>query len=409
MFYNIISEYWLERKLSLQRTLEEKWQASSQETNQKCLRINFNSMGLGINGGNRLILEIASRMAAKGHSVSINAIGHYSDAEWFPNRENIKLNFSFPTKARRLIEQKILKRNFREVQGQLLTEMASNDQYDINIATYCLTAGPTIKTNNGSMFYLVQNYEPLFFTDPLLKTQAEQSYNLPLTKLCVSKWLKQKVGGVYIGNGVNTKVFHSTNSFSEKESNSIIYLYRGLSWKRDALAIQTLKQLHSLMPSIEVHLVARNQPQEFDLNFPYTLHIDISDRELAELYSKTRVLLFTSEFEGYGLPPLEALACGTNVVSTNFTGNEFLENGYNCLLATDSDGLARSSLRLMIDDKVSREQLQNSRTTVNCHDFEHVTRRALEAFQVYASDKIEAYLNISGIDNEYHETREVET
>ena len=173
----------------------------------------------------------------------------------------------------------------------------------------------------------------------MLKAQAEQSYKLPLTKLCVSKWLKQKVGGVYIGNGVNTKVFHSTNSFQEKEPNSIMYLYRGLSWKGDALAVQTLNQLHALMPNIKVHLVARNQPQEFGLNFPYSLHVDMPDGELAELYSKTRVLLFTSEFEGYGLPPLEALACGTNVVSTNFTGNEYLEHGNNCLLATDSDGL----------------------------------------------------------------------
>ena len=39
---------------------------------------------------------------------------------------------------------------------------------------------------------------------------------------------------------------------------------------------------------------------------------------LAALYRGAQCLVFTSLYEGFGLPVLEAMACGTPVVTTNF-------------------------------------------------------------------------------------------
>ena len=41
----------------------------------------------------------------------------------------------------------------------------------------------------------------------------------------------------------------------------------------------------------------------------------ISDEELASLYSGALALIFTSSYEGFGLPLLEAMACGCPVVA----------------------------------------------------------------------------------------------
>ncbi len=43
----------------------------------------------------------------------------------------------------------------------------------------------------------------------------------------------------------------------------------------------------------------------------------VSDCELAVLYAAARALVYPSLYEGFGLPPLEAMACGTPVIVSN--------------------------------------------------------------------------------------------
>lgn len=43
----------------------------------------------------------------------------------------------------------------------------------------------------------------------------------------------------------------------------------------------------------------------------------VSDEELVALYSTCKVFVFISLYEGFGIPPLEALACGAKVVVSN--------------------------------------------------------------------------------------------
>ena len=46
-------------------------------------------------------------------------------------------------------------------------------------------------------------------------------------------------------------------------------------------------------------------------------YTNISEKKLVELYNCADVLLFPSIYEGFGRPPLEAMACGTPVITSN--------------------------------------------------------------------------------------------
>jgi glycosyltransferase involved in cell wall biosynthesis len=64
-------------------------------------------------------------------------------------------------------------------------------------------------------------------------------------------------------------------------------------------------------------LAGRVGPEAADLAAPGRVMLAgrLSDDELAALYSAADALVFPSDDEGFGLPPLEALACGTPVAA----------------------------------------------------------------------------------------------
>jgi glycosyltransferase involved in cell wall biosynthesis len=88
-----------------------------------------------------------------------------------------------------------------------------------------------------------------------------------------------------------------------------------------------------------------------------TYRIGVEDRELATLYRRAWVYVTPSSYEGFGLPLLEAMACGTPVVATRNPGSvELLDDGrYGviarddefgaCVVALLSDAHARETLR----------------------------------------------------------------
>jgi len=70
----------------------------------------------------------------------------------------------------------------------------------------------------------------------------------------------------------------------------------------------------------------------------------VSDEELAALYSGARALVFPSDEEGFGLPPVEALACGTPVAATDSPAlREVLDGRATLVEAGDLTGLVAAA------------------------------------------------------------------
>ena len=70
----------------------------------------------------------------------------------------------------------------------------------------------------------------------------------------------------------------------------------------------------------------------------------VDDDELAALYTGARAFVFGSDEEGFGLPPVEALACGTPVVACNVPGvSEVLEGRATLVDADDLEGLVKAA------------------------------------------------------------------
>jgi glycosyltransferase involved in cell wall biosynthesis len=75
----------------------------------------------------------------------------------------------------------------------------------------------------------------------------------------------------------------------------------------------------------------------------------VSDEDLRALYSSCRVFIYPSTYEGFGLPPLEAMACGAPVVTTRVPSTK--ECAARIVSSTDFRQLAQVLSELLTDDQ----------------------------------------------------------
>ncbi len=84
----------------------------------------------------------------------------------------------------------------------------------------------------------------------------------------------------------------------------------------------------------------------------------IDEADKPSLYRLADVFVWPSEYEGFGLPPLEAMACGTPVVAwDSIVADEVLEDG--AFLVEDSRRMAGAIIALLLQQPL-RESMINS-------------------------------------------------
>jgi glycosyltransferase involved in cell wall biosynthesis len=82
----------------------------------------------------------------------------------------------------------------------------------------------------------------------------------------------------------------------------------------------------------------------------------VPDQDLAPLYSGAQAFIYPSFYEGFGLPPLEAMQCGTPVItSKNSSLPEVVGEAGIMLDPTDEDSLCQSMLELYQNQSLRRE------------------------------------------------------
>jgi alpha-1,3-rhamnosyl/mannosyltransferase len=76
----------------------------------------------------------------------------------------------------------------------------------------------------------------------------------------------------------------------------------------------------------------------------------VSDEELAALYASAEVLVYPSLYEGFGLPPLEAMSSGTPVIVSNRSTLPEVVGDAGILVDPQDDAALKTSLLRLADD-----------------------------------------------------------
>ncbi len=149
-----------------------------------------------------------------------------------------------------------------------------------------------------------------------------------------------------IPHGVDERVFHLAPHERSVEPSVLFVGARGGRKRGQFLLDRFLQDVRPRHPSATLTMVGVEP-----IGIPGVRGLTgVSDAELAALYRQAWVYASPSTYEGFGLPYLEAMACGTPVLATANPGSvEVLEGGACGLLASDA-AFGRDLAALLVDD-----------------------------------------------------------
>jgi len=178
--------------------------------------------------------------------------------------------------------------------------------------------------------------------------------------------------------------------------NYLLYLGGFDQRKNVPTLLKAFAQLITLHAS-RVHLVIAGRLPERGSDFfpdprPIVQELGIEERvvftgwvpeeDKPALYSGARAFVFPSLYEGFGLPPLEALACGTPVVASN-RGSlpEIVGEGGLLLAPDDIEGLVEAMERLLNDEALWEDLRRKGLAHAARFSWERTAREVLAVYE----------------------------
>lgn len=108
----------------------------------------------------------------------------------------------------------------------------------------------------------------------------------------------------------------------------------------------------------------------------------IPNGDLPAIYNGAAAFLYTSLRESFGIPQLEAMACGTPVITSNTSAiPEIAGEGAILVDPTDPRQIADALLRLETDEAFRREQVAYGLERVKQFSWEHTARELLALYE----------------------------
>jgi len=121
-----------------------------------------------------------------------------------------------------------------------------------------------------------------------------------------------------------------------------------------------------------------------DLNVTENVHFPgyIDQEDMAYLYNLAKVFVYPSFYEGFGLPVLEAMACGTPVITSNISSMpEFVGNSGILVDPNDIDQLERSIKELLINERLREELKKKSILKAKEFTWKNTALKTLDVYQ----------------------------
>jgi glycosyltransferase involved in cell wall biosynthesis len=317
-----------------------------------------------------------NELSKMGHEVSMTTL-HYN--KWFPLSSDVEIiskktyiDAAYFWEMSRMLKSKRILLNV-----SMLNKLNSIIQKnDINVATFAQTAYlASWRSLEGSTpFYHMQHFETIFFEDPQMKKFISDTYFLPIYKIANSSWLRDKLLELtghnfkVVNPAIEHEYFYPRIKEMKKERETvdkinIVALGKG-GWKNAVGIYNAVKNVKTsgCNKNIVLHYFGHTPPKSIPFDGKFTVfHKDLSDGDLALLYSDSDIQITFSTAESFPLPPLEAMACGSSVITTPYGTEDYAVNEENALIVEPNNvDMLTQKIKTLVDNEELRNKLREN-------------------------------------------------
>ncbi|KKQ54966.1 MAG: Glycosyl transferase group 1 [Candidatus Falkowbacteria bacterium GW2011_GWC2_38_22] len=313
------------------------------------MKINILTPHLNISGGVMILATYAHRLTLLGHEVKLLTVN--------------------PVFWRRCLAN-LLKQKPSWTGGMNFEIERIADLKEHNLGTADILLVSTYKHANaiknlsdqcGKKVYLLQHDERLYHGAP---EEVSEAYKLPFKFIAVSSWIKDWLKKDFnqdaelILNTLDKNIFYPHKTERKDKDIRILMLHHSYEWKGTAEGVKIVNELKEKYNNVKLIMYgARQEKVQCD-----EYHYKPFGIETAKLFSSCDIFLCSSWDEGFGLPSLEAMACGCAVVTYDNGGSrDFAFDGSTALVAERRNiEESKNKLEILIKDKNLRKNISEA-------------------------------------------------
>lgn len=202
-----------------------------------------------------------------------------------------------------------------------------------------------------------------------------------------------------VHNGINFDHFYPIDVQKDKNRFTIVYS-GGLSKRKNLdLLLKAYQQLQERYDFLQL-IIAGNNPQ----NTPYPALAQslklrevkftgfVADEDMNAFYNQGDLMVYTSDYEGFGMAPLEGMACGLPVISTKGGALAEVSGGGADLVDYEVDELVEKIARVIEDTHYHKTLTQKGQAWVKQYNWQNTALKTHEIYQIALQHKHYKYV-----------------
>lgn len=317
-------------------------------------------------GGFKVQYEYANRLAARGHGVTIiHPCTVESPVGW-------KARLSRLAKRGRelLVDQSRVSWHPLREDVRLLSVPDLRESFipaaDVTLATGWATAEMlnSYSKRAGRKFQIAYDYELWMEAEPDARRRMSRAFNSGQSVISTSPAVSEMLAesGVcpvaYIPCGLDFETYGVDVPIEKRVRGTIGFPVREQPSKGTADALEALHALRARHGD-ELRIVAFGPRESKSLPGWVRATWLPTDAELRSFYNSISIFLFPSHYEGWGLPAVEAMACGATLVAADSVGSrEYALDGQTSLVVPRArPDLLAGAVEMLLGDEDLRRRL----------------------------------------------------